>query len=692
MSGLSASGLTEKWVVSVTGLHVRRCENCGHNTTRRDKKKNGFRYECSNCKWAVRDFPPGHNRSTAEPLPLFKLMAEPELTPLPELTPFIPKEKKDYADQVTRWQAERDGWIEPEPRVSTPAPVEQKPLTSAQAQDDISAFFPANVEPTEWLRVDAVAAGFGYGGEEPCDSCNASILACKREFRIKYLDPSGGGKWYKRCGANTYYSRQLIEAFSKYRGRVFDWDDAIAVSPIVDAPPQTKARRASPIKAQVTEAIQPASSEPSHAIDQDSRAIVNTPRSALQPEHREPSHGIDPNIAPTLAEFAAAVADGKLPAPDVEFMGIPLYRAYTLSLFKTGGARPKDFTEDFAFADRRILSPVVGLNPTTGLPLELSALAEYSGVEFYRVEGATDHRLAIGIKAGGRNRDEGTLRHALARHGFIMKPQETHLVTAWLALDYLGDARYNNKLASQVKGIKDRGLERQLNSEASRLEDPAVGSDGMKAALPSQFIPELKAEFEKVTALIVRGQDENKKGFDRIEATILKLQSTINNLEHWEPTGYQESVEWLAKINNLENGMASIGGSVEEIRQQLGEELRNKRDRVSEKVRDLHVRFVHFRYHGHCPVTNAKIVGEDPRTGDPALLDGKDGKPLGQVDHNFQVNRAGKLSTWLIESNLNQKLNHDEKERIKVQTYFTAYQQSLEEYDFPLLNRVLDAP
>jgi hypothetical protein len=233
-------------------------------------------------------------------------MAEPELTPLPELTPVITKEKKDYADQVTRWQAERDGLIEPEPRVIAPAPVAQKPVTSAQAQDDIAAFFPANVEPTEWLRVDAVAAGFGYGGEEPCDSCNASILACKREFRIKYLDPFGGGKWYKRCGANTYYSRQLIEAFSLYRGRVFDWDAAIAVSPIVDAPPQTKARRASPIKAQVAEAIQPASSEPSHAIDQDSMAIVNTPGSVLEPKHREPSHGIDPNIAPTLAEFAAA--------------------------------------------------------------------------------------------------------------------------------------------------------------------------------------------------------------------------------------------------------------------------------------------------------------------------------------------------------------------------------------------------
>jgi hypothetical protein len=271
-----------------------------------------------------------------------------------------------------------------------------------------------------------------------------------------------------------------------------------------------------------------------------------------------------------------------------------------------------------------------------------------------------------------------------------MKPSERHLVPAWLALDYLADARDNKKLASKVKGIKDRGLERQLNSEASRLEDPAVGNDGMKAAL--QFIPELKAEFEKVTALIVQGQDENKKGLIRLESTIIKLQATINNLEHWEPTGYQESVEWLAKINQLENWMCSIGNSVEEIRQQQGEELRNKRDRVTEKVRDLHVRFVHFRYHGHCPVTNAKIVGEDPRTGDPALLDGKDGKPLGQVDHNFQVNRAGKLSTWLIESNLNQKLNHDEKERIKVQTYFTAYQQSLEEYDFPLLNRVLDSP
>jgi hypothetical protein len=600
----------------------------------------------------------------------------------PELTPVITKEKKDYANQVTRWQAERDGSIEPEPRVIAPAPVAQKPVTSAQAQDDIAAFFPANVEPTEWLRVDAVAAGFGYGGEIPYNSCNNTILDSKRDFRTQWVDPLGGDKWYKRCGANTYYSRQLIEAFSLYRPRVFDWDAAIAVSPIVDAPPQTKGRRVSPIKAQVAEAIQPASSEPSHAIDQDSRAIVNTPRTAIRPEHRETSHGIDPSIAPTIAELADAIELGTLPAPDLEYMGLILYRASTLSLFKTRGANPKDFTETYL--------PVHVLKTCTGLPPELSALTGYSNVEFYQVEGATDHRLGIGIKAGGRSRDEGTLRHALAKHGFIMKPSEKHLVPVYLAFDYLGDARKNKSVASKVKGWGHRGLERQLNSEASRLEDPAVGNDGMKAAL--QFIPELKAEFEKVTALIVQGQDENKKGLIRLESTIIKLQATINNLEHWEPTGYQESVEWLAKINQLENWMCSIGNSVEEIRQQQGEELRNKRDRVTEKVRDLHVRFVHFRYHGHCPVTNAKIVGEDPRTGDPALLDGKDGKPLGQVDHNFQVNRAGKLSTWLIESNLNQKLNHDEKERIKVQTYFTAYQQSLEEYDFPLLNRVLDSP
>ena len=40
--------------------------------------------------------------------------------------------------------------------------------------------------------------------------------------------------------------------------------------------------------------------------------------------------------------------------------------------------------------------PVPALNAGTGMPPELAALAEYSGVEFYRVEGATDHGLGIG--------------------------------------------------------------------------------------------------------------------------------------------------------------------------------------------------------------------------------------------------------------------------------------------------------
>ena len=76
-----------------------------------------------------------------------------------------------------------------------------------------------------------------------------------------------------------------------------------------------------------------------------------------------------------------------LPSPDVEYMGIPLYRTSTLSLFKTAGSNPKDFTMDWG-------SPVDRFYLSTGIPSELSALAEHSGVEFYRVEGATDHRLA----------------------------------------------------------------------------------------------------------------------------------------------------------------------------------------------------------------------------------------------------------------------------------------------------------
>jgi len=56
----------------------------------------------------------------------------------------------------------------------------------------------------------------------------------------------------------------------------------------------------------------------------------------------------------------------------VEFMGIPLYRASTLSRFKTGGANPKDFTENF--------TKTVAVSFTTvGIPSELSALAEHSG-------------------------------------------------------------------------------------------------------------------------------------------------------------------------------------------------------------------------------------------------------------------------------------------------------------------------
>ena len=558
--------------------------------------------------------------------------------------PPITKEKQEYSDRVTR---------------------------SQMFLDIGRQYFPADVEPTEWLHVDAVMAGIAC--YKNYDACNATIIGSTstdesgkpvKPFRVQCIDRFGGEKWYHRRGANSYYSRQLIEAFCAYSGKPFDWGAALAVSPIVSSPPESKKRKAS-------------------------SAIVKTLSTGNRPEPTPTNTlsanrpiSIDSNIAPTLAEFAQAVADGRLPTPDVEFMGVPLYRASTLSRFKTGGSDPKDFTTNWA-------KPVDIFFMSTGIPSELSALAEYSGVEFYRVEGATDHRLAIGIKAGGRSRDEGTLRHALAQSGFIMKPSEKHLVTAWLALDYLGDARDNKALASHVKGIKDRGLELQLNSEAQRLEDPAVGNDGIKAAL----VPELRRELDAVKdlviqshGLIMQGQKDNEMGFKRIESIIVKLQSTITGLEHWNPTGYQESVEWLSKINALEHHMAGLGTSVDEIHQMIGDELRNKRDRVSYKVRDLHVRFVYFRYHGHCPVTNAKIVGEDPVNGDPVLLNGDDGKPLGQVDHNFQVNRAGKLSTWLIESGLNQKLNHDEKERIKVQTYFTAYQQSLEEYDCPLFN------
>jgi len=611
----------------------------------------GYRYKCKECGWAGRAFPPDHPRGS-EKSPLLslldKLEAKPEppqviITAPPAKTdlPPITKEKRAYANRVVKSEAQV--------------------LMARQ-------FFPHGVEPTEWLHVDAVAAGFGYGDYE---SCIAAILGIKKPFRIKYLDPFDGAKWYRRDGAKTYFSRQVIEAFSVYRvstfpgkpsGQPFNWESALAVSPIVPAPQPAEPTKPSSDLVRRSPVVEPLADPWDDAIE-----VV-----------AKPSMALDPNIAPTLAEFAQAVADGKLPAPDVEFMGVPLYRAATLSRFKTGGAIPKDFTQNFATV------PTLLNLSNTGIPSELSALSEYSGVEFYRVEGATDHRLAIGIKAGGRSRDEGTLRHALAQHGFIMKPSEKHLVTAWLALDYLGEARDNKALASQVKGIKDRGLERQMNSEAARLEDPSVGNDGIKAAL----VPELRREIDEVKNLIIRGQKENETGFKRIEATILKLQSTINGLEYWNPTGYQDSVDWLAKLNTLERSMAGMGNSLDEIQQQLGEELRNKRDRVNEKVRDLHIRFVHFRYHGHCPVTHAKIVGEDPKTGEPVLLKDSDGKPLGQVDHNFQVNRAGKLSTWLIESGLNQKLNHDEKERIKVQIYFTAYQQSLEDYDCPLLNLV----
>ena len=63
--------------------------------------------------------------------------------------------------------------------------------------------------------------------------------------------------------------------------------------------------------------------------------------------------------------------------------------------------RPKDFTDTFADSRGRINLPIEELFSSIGRSHPLSALAEHSDVEFYRVLGATDHRV---VSAASRSR------------------------------------------------------------------------------------------------------------------------------------------------------------------------------------------------------------------------------------------------------------------------------------------------
>lgn len=579
------------------------------------------------------------NRSTSSggcaltSLPLFALMnASPESSEV-EMPP-ITKEKKAHVDRVMKDQA----------RV-----------------DLARQYFPANVEPTEWLRVDAVVAGFGFGGKVPYESCNGTVINRNKPFYKKYVDFLDAEKWHRRNGADTYYSRQLIEAYSTHTGNPFDWSAALAVSPITDTPPQTKNR-------------------------DDSRAIVQrlTPARPLGECVKRSFHD-DSHLGRWLQfcedypglQWFEINGEVLFPIPLVEQLKADNPGRDDLSY---GG----DYNSHFA-SSRIGFGRLHEKGVTQSLPPDIQAIAEMPGTkEVYQVKDC-EHPDAWGFVLTGGRFTHGTA--ASEAHRQIGEPMRNrnifHAVTFPLMYAYLVQGQSRIAKTAQYMGSRSMsdGIKADIDAkkETTPLADIAAGS---------AFVPALMSKIDTLQDLIIQGNKENKTEFNTLKAMMVNTQITLQGLSTANPSTYQESVDWLGKLRDIEASLLKLGNSTEETKRMLGEQLATKRNLVTGQVRDLHVRFVYTWYHGHCPVTNIKIVGEDPATNEICILRDSEGRPLGEVDHNFQVNQAGRLSTWLIEAKLNRRLANDIHERIRIQIEFGAYQKRLDEFDSPLLANI----
>lgn len=399
---------------------------------------------------------------------------------------------------------------------------------------------------------------------------------------------------------------------------------------------------------------------------------------------------IDPKLAPTLAEFQKLIKDGVMPPPDVVIHGIPLYKGTTLSQAKAGN--PADYTQHYAASCANIAHQ--------GIPPELRALVQYEGVELYRIEGkgVTDHRLAIGLKVTGRTdaRGKGTLRYKIAQKGLRMAHSEKHLVTAWLAYNYWGEARDNKELASKVKGAKDRGLERQVKSEGSMLAEHTLSGTpdaGLLIKAVNQ-ISQMQKSIDVLASTVNSGMTGIMSGMTEMEQRILNQigQSGLNKvnlLKDLDVFDMPSAEEWLRRFEKLIDMVSEISNGNDEIRLSVDRLLKGKRDEVTKKLELSHALFLwnHPVYKGCCPVTGDQIVGLI--NGIPDVTRDENGRKKGEVDHNFAVNRADKCTTWLVSTPVNRRANNDSGYRIELQPKFQVYQCDLSKEEIPIFKALL---
>jgi hypothetical protein len=595
----------------------------------KEETRQGIRYQCKDCNDYVYGWPPGHPNNG--PLPLFATLGSDSVADIVE-NPWTPERKQAYVNHVVNEQAKAD-----RERASKPVEVVQ--------------------DTSGWLTVQEVARGFGY---KDIGTCNNTIRSIGKRFYKKYPHQMESGEWVRGKGVNTIYSPECIEAYAAHIKKPFNSPGDMEPLP-VDALVEY-----SPVESPKATGIVLSQSDPISLVTSVKQRFGNETHLDRWLQFCEDYPG--------LQWF------------DVN--GVILFPIPLVEQLKADNPDREDLSYDWDYS-KHLGNPEYRVSVRSSLkgkaesiPPDIQAIAEMPGTkEVYQVQDI-EHPDAWGFVLTGGKYSHGTA--AKEAHVQIGKPMGNrnifHAVTFPLMYAYLVQGR--SRIAKQAQYMGARSITDGVKSDIEQRKETTPLADMAAAAA---IIPQMRQEFEAVKSLILIGQAKNEEWFSRLEQMMINTQIVLEGLTSANPATYQESVDWLCRLRDIETSIMKLGNTAEETQRIIGEYLTRKRNLVSELVRDLHLRFVYIRYHGHCLVTGAKIVGTDPITDEICILKDANGKPLGEVDHNFQVNSAGKLSTWLIETKLNRQLANDINKRIEIQDEFTTYQKHLELFDSPLL-------
>lgn len=346
-----------------------------------------------------------------------------------------------------------------------------------------------------------------------------------------------------------------------------------------------------------------------------------------------------------------------------------------------------DYSKNFADKKDRVSLRSSEKQESDRIPPHIAAIAAMDGTQdVYQVKGFEDRPDCWGFLLKGGRRSHGTAAYQahqqLGQH--LTNCNIFHAVTFPLFYAYM--VRGRSEVSTDLQKIGAYAIEDSISNKVEEKKENTPASELVNAAPFSPQLQRVEEQVEGLIRLISITHSETQEVLKRLEVHMVKMQTEIERLEFVPVNDMTSAMDWLEKVDRIESLLIGIGHSVDEAHQMMGKVIMTKRQRVTDKVRDLHTRFVHVRYHGYCPVTNNKIVKLNESSGEPEIIKDEQGRPVAEVDHNFQVNKAGKLTTWLICRKLNESLNNYEQERIRVQSYFQTYQDSLDQFESPLLN------